>query len=151
MIRKIPVEPIVALLVALFVYTALSKLIDFPKFSGEMHNQPLPRWFTNILVFVIPGSELILVVMLITKSVRLYGLLFSFALLLVFTIYTGMILVRSFDYIPCSCAGIFSSMSWSTHLIVNVVFTTLALLGFLIERRRHKNSLPPENIRDASA
>lgn len=137
MLRKIPVDLIVGLLVLLFVYTAASKLSDFQKFSGEMKNQPLPGWLTGSLVFILPASELILSVMLLIKSFRLDGLLFSFILLLVFTIYVGMILLQAFEFIPCSCAGIFSRMSWSTHLIVNLVFTALALMGFMFERRRH--------------
>jgi putative oxidoreductase len=151
MLRKIPVDLIVGLLVLLFAYTAFSKLIDFPTFSGEMHNQPLPRWFSSILVFFIPAIEIILVLLLLMKSIRLYGLLFSVALLLIFTLYAGMIVLQAFDYIPCSCAGIFSRMSWSTHLVVNLVFTTLAGLGFLAERKNTKTRLLHQNIRDASA
>ena len=136
MLRKIPVDLIVGLLVLLFVYTAASKLVDFQKFSGEMKNQPLPGWFTGTLVFIIPASELILSVMLLIKSFRFYGLFLSFILLLVFTIYVGMILLQAFEFIPCSCAGIFSRMSWPTHLVVNLVFTALAFIGFMLEKRR---------------
>lgn len=136
MLRKIPVEPIVALLVVLFVYTALSKALDIAAFRKQMLNQPLPDALKQNLFWLVPVSEITTSVFLIIKSARLYGFALSFLLMLAFTLYVGLILANTFAYIPCSCGGILNTLSWKAHLIFNIVFTLLALAGIIIERKR---------------
>ena len=138
--RRIVIEPIAALLIVLFVYTASSKLLDWKTFRGQMHNQPLPRSFTDILIWAIPILEIIASVLLAIKSGRLYGLYLSFLLMLTFTLYVAIIVVGVFSRIPCSCGGVFRNMSWHSHLILNVGLSFLALLGLIAERQRLKAS-----------
>src|SRR5688572_18297313 len=107
MLRKIPAEAIIALLVALFVYTALSKILDPHTFTGQMYNQPLPRPIATLLVWAVPSAELSAVVLLSIRRFRHYGLLLSAWLLLAFTVYVGLVYFNSFDRVPCSCAGAF--------------------------------------------
>lgn len=59
MIRKFPVEVIIVLLIILFVYTSISKILDGDIFAKQMLNQPLPRWLSKTLVWTVPSSELI--------------------------------------------------------------------------------------------
>lgn len=134
MIRKIPLEAITALLVTLFVYTAVSKILDAGTFSEQMHNQPLPRWLTGSLVWIVPSIELIIAGLLLIRPLRIYGLLLSFFLLLIFTVYVSLVISHSFEWIPCSCGGVLKSMSWETHLVFNIGFTLLALTGTCLER-----------------
>lgn len=134
MTRKVFLEAIIALLISLFVYTAMSKILDVTTFSEQMHNQPLPRWLTDHLIWTIPSIELIISGLLFVKSFRGYGLLLSFIMLMIFTVYVALVYFNSFHRIPCSCGGVFKSMSWGTHLVFNLGFTLLALMGIHLER-----------------
>lgn len=136
MIRKIPVELITTLLVILFAYTALSKILEADTFRKQMLNQPLPETLRQNLVWLIPLSEITTSIFLIIKPVRLYGFIAAFLLMLAFTLYVSLILAKAFAYIPCSCGGILNTLSWEAHLILNIVFTLLALAGVIIERKR---------------
>src|SRR5690606_18433211 len=74
--------------------------------------------------------------LLLIRPIRIYGLLFSLLLLLVFTIYVGMVYLNFFERVPCSCGGVFKSMSWEAHLFFNLGFTLLALAGINLEQMR---------------
>lgn len=136
MIRKIPVELITTLLVILFAYTALSKILEADTFRKQMLNQPLPDTFKQNLVWLVPLSETTASIFLIIKPLRLYGFVLAFLLMLAFTLYVSLILAKAFAYIPCSCGGILNTLSWEAHLILNIVFTLLALAGVIMERKR---------------
>ena len=138
MIRKHLVELITALLVILFTYTALSKILDVDTFRKQLLNQPLPETLKQNLVWLIPVSEITTSIFLIVKPLRLYGFVLAFLLMLAFTLYVGLILANTFAYIPCSCGGILNTLSWKAHFIFNIVFTLLALAGVIIERKRRQ-------------
>ena len=55
----------------------------------------------------------------------------SFALMVMFTTYIIIILNFS-DFIPCSCGGVLEDLSWSEHIVFNLFFIVLAILGILI-------------------
>jgi|APTNR8051073442_1049403.scaffolds.fasta_scaffold00523_14 putative oxidoreductase len=136
MIRKHLVDLTTTLLVILLAYTALSKILEADTFRKQMLNQPLPETLKQNLVWLVPVSEIITSIFLIIKPIRLYGFVLAFLLMLAFTLYVSMILGNAFAYIPCSCGGVLSAMSWQTHLIFNIFFTLIAFTGFLIERKR---------------
>lgn len=134
MTRKMSLEAITALLLLLFVYASMSKILDITTFSDQMRNQPLPRWLSDSLIWTIPSIEVVISGLLLIRSLRIYGLLFSFLLLMIFTVYVAMVYFNSFGRIPCSCAGVFENMTWGTHLVFNLAFTLLALTGIYLER-----------------
>lgn len=136
MIRKHSTELIAVLLIILLIYSTSSKLLDIAAFRKQMLNQPLPDVLKQNLVWLVPVSEVTTSVLLIIKSARLYGFVLAFLLMHAFTLYVGLILANTFAYIPCSCGGILNTLSWEAHLILNIVFTLLALAGVIIERKR---------------
>lgn len=126
---------VTTVLIILFAYTGISKVIDFKTYSHQMYNQPLPRWITSILIWAVPVAEFVVTILLLFGVSRYIGLVLSFLLLFTFTLYVALILSDTFSYVPCSCAGIFSSMGWTTHLFVNLVLTALAGIGLISEAR----------------
>lgn len=133
--RNTIVEIISSLLILLFLYTAVSKLIDFTRFTGEMNNQPLPNWMTPFLTWMIPVLEILAAGLLMVAKTRVKGLYLSLALMSLFTIYTGLVLFHFFDRVPCSCGGIVKELSWSEHLVLNLFFTGLSLVGIHLCRK----------------
>ncbi len=122
---------ICALLAFLFVYSAVSKLVNFTAFVNDMDNQPFPTFIKPVLVWAVPLTELAIVGLLIFDRTRLMGLYGSFALMIAFTLYTAVVLMHFFKYIPCSCGGIIKNLSWQQHLIFNLFFVLISFLGIL--------------------
>lgn len=119
------------LLIFLFVYTAVSKLGDVHQFSADMQNQPLPAMLKNNLVWALPASELLAAGLLAFDRTRLTGLFVSLILMLTFTLYVAMVLLNVFDYVPCSCGAVISSLSWGQHLVFNLFFIIISLIAIL--------------------
>jgi putative oxidoreductase len=134
-------ECISALLILLFLYASVSKFLDFKTFIKEMNNQPLPNSWTPFLVYFIPCSEILLSVALIFERTRLLGLYGSLVLMGLFTIYAILILVHVFSYVPCSCGGVIKRLTWRQHLILNLFFVTLSIVGVIAQRRKSFHSI----------
>lgn len=125
-------EFVSSLLVFLFVYAAVSKLLDFGKFRYQLGQSPFITNISGLVVWVIPLAELFISVLLIIKRTRLAGLYASFFLMSLFTGYIW-IMLRYSPYVPCSCGGVLSGMSWQQHFVFNLGFTGLALGGILLQ------------------
>ena len=131
------VELISSLLMFLFLYTALSKLLEFNKFKYQIGQSPFITNISWLVIWSIPLAEIITSIFLIFKRTRLAGLYLSFFLLLLFTGYVFIMLKYS-SYLPCSCGGVLSIMSWKQHLIFNLVFTGLSLAGIIVQNSTSK-------------
>ena len=129
MIRKITLEISSSLLICLFLYASISKWLDFHTFVGEMNNQPLPNVLTPYLVWGIPFTEVFLALALMFEKTRKAGLYGSLILMSAFTVYTIIILLHFFEYVPCSCGGVIKKLTWNQHLFFNLFFVGLSLLG----------------------
>jgi Methylamine utilisation protein MauE len=130
-----PYELIIYLLALLFLYTAFSKLIDMRHFVRAIHNQPFPRSVDPILIVGVPLIEIITGIALLRIKSRTIGLYLSTILMLAFSIYVGLAVFNFFKRVPCGCAGVFQGMSWPTHLIFNLIFLALAMIGLIIKNK----------------
>lgn len=79
--------------------------MDFEKFQIQMKDSPLLSPFSELLPLFIIAVELFLVRLLCYQKTQNIGLLGSFILMLIFTVYIGIMLVTS-ENLPCSCGGI---------------------------------------------
>ncbi len=136
--KQLLIELFAALLIILFLYTSVSKFIDFRQFIGAMGNQPLPAQVKPLLVWIVPVSEVLISLALLSEYTRLAGFWASLTLMSFYTIYTLTVLLHFFKYIPCSCGGIIKSLSWKQHLYFNLFFTGVALAGIYLQRSRKK-------------
>ncbi|MFD2938481.1 MauE/DoxX family redox-associated membrane protein [Flavobacterium sp.] len=129
--RNIFIEVISFLYVLLFVYAAISKLLDFENFQVQLGQSPLLSAFAGLFAWIVPATELFIAFLLISKKWRLIGLFLALCLMVMFTVYIYIILNYS-SFVPCSCGGILEEMGWREHLIFNSVFIILAAAGILI-------------------
>src|SRR5215216_4908600 len=109
--RSIVVEIICLLFILLFVYAAVSKLMDVEDFAGQIGQSPLLSPYMWIIAWAIPLIEIIVAVAISLPAFRLYGLFGAFGLMVMFTAYIISILQFSAD-IPCSCGGVLQSLGW---------------------------------------
>jgi putative oxidoreductase len=133
--RKIIIEIISSLLILLFLYASVSKWLAFKLFIGEMNNQPFPNWMTPFLVWSIPFIEVVIALGLIFEKTRIPALYASLLLMSAFTIYTIVVLLHAFKYIPCSCGGVIRKLTWSQHLFFNLFFVGISILAIVLKKR----------------
>jgi uncharacterized membrane protein YphA (DoxX/SURF4 family) len=133
--RNTVVEIISSLLILLFVYAAVSKLLDYETFKLQLGKSPFITQFAGITAWALPVGEILLGLALTYKPTRLVGLYASLFLMTMFTAYIYAMLHYSY-YIPCSCGGILSKMDWNTHLWFNVGFVGLSIVGILLQTKK---------------
>ena len=139
--KQVALECICALLILLFLYASVSKFLDFKTFIGQINNQPLPNSWTPFLVWAIPLLEIGISVCLFFEYTRLIGLYASLFIMIVFTIYTGIVLLHFFPYVPCSCGGVIQKLTWGQHLFLNTFYVSLSILGIILQRRIYLNPI----------
>lgn len=133
-IQKLSLEFICLLYVLLFVYAAISKLLDFENFQVQLGQSPLLSAFAGSIAWIVPLLELLISLLIVSKKWRIIGLFAAFSLMVMFTAYIFIILNYS-SFVPCSCGGILERMGWKEHLFFNIVFIMLAAAGILILAR----------------
>lgn len=126
--RKIFIEIITSIFILLFVYTAVSKIAKFEEFDNVLKASPLIGSLHYVIALSIPISELIISALLFFPKTRRIGLYSTLILMSTFTIYLGYMIVFTPDK-PCNCGGIISSLSWTQHLILNLLLTISSFLA----------------------
>lgn len=125
----------VALLhILLFSYAAASKLLDFQNFQVQLGQSPLLSAFAVTVSVAVPMVEFILVLMLMLPRFRFIGLYGSFVLMTMFSAYIVIVLNFS-SFTPCSCGGILEKMSWTEHLIFNIVFVVISAIAIILHSK----------------
>ncbi|WP_268225322.1 DoxX family protein [Sinomicrobium oceani] len=122
------VTVICLLYVLLFIYAAVSKLLDFENFRVQLGQSPMLSVYAGWIAWVIPSAEILIAALLLFYRTRLLGLLASFGLMVMFTTYIYITLNYS-SFIPCSCGGILEKLGWTEHLVFNLFFVLIALVG----------------------
>lgn len=136
--RRLVVDLTCYLYVLLFVYAAVSKLLDFENFRVQIAQSPLLSAFAYFVAWAVPMFELLIVLLLVLPKYRLAGLYSAFMLMVSFTAYIYTILNYS-DFVPCSCGGILEKMGWQEHLIFNLVFVLLAVTAIVLEWKKNSH------------
>lgn len=121
------------LLILIWTYTGLEKLIRFEESRNAFRNQTFPVELSEILAYVVPGIELLLALLLLFSVTRWWGYLGSALLLTVFITYVGLIWVGAFPRVPCNCAGIIESLGWAEHFWMNLGLIGISVLGLRLE------------------
>ncbi len=123
------------LLVLLWIYTAVSKLINIHEFERQLKNQVFGKVFTQWLLWLIPITEISAAILLILNRTKIYGLVLSVILMALFTGYIGLVLLNFYPRIPCSCGGVLKSLGWQAHLWFNLFFLGSGALGIYAYRK----------------
>jgi putative oxidoreductase len=129
-----------ALLIVLFVYTAVSKLLEFEQFKIQMYNQTLSHEVATMLIWTLPGIEILTALLLLSERTRLFGFYLSGFLMLLFTGYVALVLLNYFGRVPCSCGGVIKALGWRMHLVFNSFFLLLTVLAIIIIYRERRST-----------
>ena len=123
-------DAIAALFIFLFVYAAASKILDYQQFRIQLGQSPLLTNYAATVVWLIPALEILIAFALAISRFRRTGLWAALFLMCLFTNYI-IAITRFSEYIPCSCGGVLSKMSWNQHLAFNIGFVLLAIIALL--------------------
>jgi len=135
--KHIITEIICSLLAMLFVYASVSKLLDYNVFKMQLSRSPFITHFSAIIAWLLPTTEIITGALFVVPKWRLIALYASLFLLTLFTAYLIAMLNFSY-YIPCSCGGVLSSLSWKEHVIFNTVFMLLCIIAIFLYLKMNK-------------
>lgn len=133
------------LFVILFLYTAISKLLDFENFQLELQKSPLLSNYYKIISLAIPAAEIIISLLLLFKKTRFIALNAFLFLMTVFTTYI-LIILNFTGYIPCTCGGVIESLGWTEHLVFNSLFVLLAILDIFFYPSSLLNNKTQRNL-----
>ncbi|WP_134089096.1 MauE/DoxX family redox-associated membrane protein [Olivibacter sp. XZL3] len=127
-----------ATFILLYSYTAAMKLADFDVYRIKMHRQVFPNWLTEVLIYALPATELMMSIWLFLpfffeRKVLRFGLKANVLLMACFTVYAWLAKEKIFGYIPCACGGIFEKMEWPEHYVWNLRLTILAVGGACLQ------------------
>mgnify|MGYP001550576497 CR=1 FL=1 len=127
----------------LFLYTSLSKLADYETFKNVLSASPLLKPVAGVVAWLLPVTELVIVVLLFIPAMRLKGLYTSFILISLFTLYL-IYMITSTPDLPCQCGGVLKLLTWPQHIFFNLFFILLSLSGIILyQRSKNKKSSPP--------
>jgi len=124
------------LLIFLFTYTGISKLIDHDNFYTSILLSPFIHNHAVIIAWLIPVVELLIVALLLSNKYRQTGLVSSLILMIVFTVYIAY-MILFIKYLPCSCGGVIKELSWSNHILFNSFFILLISVSLLFTTQHH--------------
>lgn len=124
------------LLIFLFTYTDVTKLIDHSIFKSTLIHSPSISNYATVISWLIPALELSIVAMLAVDKYRKKGLQLSLLLMTGFTIYIAYMILY-IPNLPFSCGGILKELSWSNHLLFNRLLILLILVS-LLSYTKHK-------------
>jgi len=131
--KTIVTELIAGVFILLFLYTALSKVFELNDFQYVLRRSPLIGEWNIVVSWFVILSELIICMLLLTKTLKLWGLFFSWLLMGVFSSYILYLMVGGYD-LPCRCGGVIKDLSWGQHLVFNSAFVLLGVTGWKLER-----------------
>ena len=130
--RQITIEIISFFFILLFVYAAVTKLMDLEKFRIQIGQSPLLTEIAGTVAWLVPTSEIFVALLLSTSRFRLHGLMLSVILMVMFATYI-FVIVNFSEHVPCSCGGVLQQLNWRDHLIFNIVFVILGILGTFLQ------------------
>ncbi|MCL1637921.1 MAG: hypothetical protein DI539_18795 [Flavobacterium psychrophilum] len=126
--KKIFVFITTGIIILLFCYAAVSKLLDFENFQAQISASPLLNKLSQFLPYTIIIVEFLIAGLLCYRKTRNIGLIGSIILMLIFSGYIALLLSTS-DHLPCSCGGILEKMSWHQHLYFNIGCVILSVIA----------------------
>ncbi len=131
------VEITAALLILLFAYTGISKLNERNLFQFVISKSPLVGNWSALLSWTLPILELVTALLLFIPATKQTGLWISLVLMMIFSIYIGYMVLFS-KHLPCSCGGVLKQLTWTQHLVFNILFAILSALCIWLYKRNQR-------------
>lgn len=130
------IETIVILYISMFLYTAISKWSDITMTREQMALMPLLTPVAHIIVWLLPATEIAIMLLIFFPQTRKTGLYAATILMMLFTLYI-VYMMLFYPRLPCSCGGFLTELSWPGHLVFNGVFIVLGILAIKMDKQNN--------------
>lgn len=131
--KRVIIDVITYLFVALFVYTAYSKFTTIDDFKNILSRSPLTGSYSVFISWAVPIVECALAALLLFPFTNKIGIIASLVLMILFTSFLTYGILSG-SKLPCHCGGVISSMTWTEHILFNVSFIILAIIGLFLNK-----------------
>ena len=136
--KAVLLDLLCSFLLLLFLYTALSKLIDYKSFKAVLQKSPLIEQAAPVIAWLLPSGEIVISLLLFFPRTRLAGLYTSLITLLSFTAYLSYMIAVA-TQLPCSCGGVLKNLTWRQHLFLNAGCILLSFIAILLHHSLQKD------------
>lgn len=138
--KKIGLDIIIFLLLLLWIPVTLDKIINFNSYQSAILRQPLPGTLAHLVIYILPILEITTVGLLLINSLRQIGLLLSTLLMTLFTSYVAIALLGTWGKLPCGCGSVIHNLGWTEHLLFNITYLLISILGLIFNLKIRKES-----------
>ncbi|WP_126973305.1 MauE/DoxX family redox-associated membrane protein [Gynurincola endophyticus] len=112
-------EGMVMIIVCLYVFVAVSKVVGFDPFVSQLKQQQFIGNHAVLIAIIVPLLHALLAALIFIEKTRTAGLIISMLTLMGYNLYIASILLNKLGLAPCNCVGIWHTMSWETQYIIN--------------------------------
>ncbi|MBN8861264.1 MAG: hypothetical protein J0H29_22930 [Sphingobacteriales bacterium] len=132
--KTLIIEIISAILILLFTYTSLGKLLNHKGFAVALESIPALKNHTETIAWLLPVCELLIAFLLFIPATRILGL---YASLLALVMLTGYLIcmVSFMRELPCNCGGVINRLSWKQHIMFNMFFLIINIFVLRVNKR----------------
>lgn len=126
-----------ATMILFWVYVGIEKLWQLSAFHIALQQQPVISILAPLLFWLLPLVEISIGALLGLPARRLqhWGWIASTIMITLFSIYIALGVLDVYDKKPCMCTSFLSHISWTTHLIFNLLILGLSLVGQILNRK----------------
>lgn len=126
-----------AAMILFWVYVGIEKLWQLSAFHIALQQQPVISALAPILFWLLPLLEIGIGALLGLPARRLqhWGWIASTIMITLFSIYIALGVLDVYDKKPCMCTSFLSHISWTAHLIFNLLILGLSLAGQVLNRK----------------
>ncbi|RKE52792.1 hypothetical protein DFQ12_3038 [Sphingobacterium detergens] len=126
-----------AVMILFWIYVGIDKIWQLGAFRIALEQQPVISYMGSILFWLLPLVEIGVGILLAmpVAGLRAWGWRSSTLLIIVFTIYIGLGVLNVYAQKPCMCTSFLSGISWTAHLLINILILGLSIIGLVLHRR----------------
>ncbi|WP_333865565.1 MauE/DoxX family redox-associated membrane protein [Sphingobacterium sp.] len=126
-----------AVMILFWVYVGIEKFWQLSAFHIALQQQPVISILAPILFWLLPLLEISIGALLGLPARRLqhWGWIASTIMITLFSIYIALGVLDVYDKKPCMCTSFLSHISWTAHLIFNLLILGLSLAGQVLNRK----------------
>lgn len=125
------------IMILFWFYVGMDKIWQLSAFRIALEQQPIISYLAPILFWLLPLVEIGVGILLAMPAARLraWGWEASILLIIIFTIYIGLGVFDVYAQKPCMCTSFLSGISWTAHLLINILILGLSIIGLVLHRR----------------
>lgn len=135
--KEVLTEIISGMLVLLFMYAAVSKLLDHENFVIQLSSQLNITFLPQLISYLLPAEEIFFSLLVVFEPTRKIGLYALLTMLTGFSVYIVCMLLGN-KKLHCTCGGVISQLTWKEHLILNLFFIGLSIAGIILMNKESK-------------